>query len=115
MLDEALPTPRDNSSRSYSNRGYGGHGGGGGGGVIRRSRGGRRGSYHPYKRVDGRGGGGVGRGSRLPLSLRGGGVKQLWKKHLGEFRDEDRKKIDSLPDKKVAIDVSAWMHMLDCR
>lgn len=41
------------------------------------------------------------------------GVKQMWRKHLGDFRDEDRKLIASLPDERIVVDVSAWMHMLD--
>lgn len=41
------------------------------------------------------------------------GIKSFWKKSLGDFRDEDRKLIASLSDKKVAIDTSAWVHTLD--
>ena len=41
------------------------------------------------------------------------GVKQFWKKDLGDFRQEDRKLIASLADKRVAVDTSAWVHLLD--
>lgn len=41
------------------------------------------------------------------------GVKSLWRKSLGNFRDEDRKHISSLSDKRIAIDTSAWMHTQD--
>ena len=41
------------------------------------------------------------------------GVKQFWKKDLGDFRQEDHKLIASLADKRVAVDTSAWVHLLD--
>ena len=40
-------------------------------------------------------------------------VKQFWKQDLGEFREEDRKVLNSLRDKYVAVDTSAWVHQLD--
>ena len=41
------------------------------------------------------------------------GVKNLWCKALGIFREQDVVKLDSLADKCVVIDTSAWMHKLD--
>ena len=43
----------------------------------------------------------------------GAGVKNLWRKSLGEFRKEELTKINSLPDKRVVIDTSAWVHKFD--
>ena len=40
-------------------------------------------------------------------------VKQFWKKDLGDFREKDRVKINSLRDTVVAVDTSAWVHQLD--
>ena len=40
-------------------------------------------------------------------------VKQFWQRHLGEFRQEERQVIQSLKDKHVAVDVSAWVHQFD--
>lgn len=41
------------------------------------------------------------------------GVKELWRKALGDFRDEELTNIESLPDKNVVVDTSAWVHKLD--
>ena len=41
-------------------------------------------------------------------------VKQFWQKDLGEFRKEERQLIQSLEDKRVAVDTSAWVHQYDC-
>ena len=43
------------------------------------------------------------------------GVKELWTKALGQFRDEDLRYLHSLADKRVVIDTSAWVHRLDPR
>ncbi|KAL9189536.1 hypothetical protein ACHAXT_009211 [Thalassiosira profunda] len=43
----------------------------------------------------------------------GAGVKNLWRAGLGIFRAEDVVVLASLPDKRIAIDVSAWVHKYD--
>ena len=41
------------------------------------------------------------------------GVKELWRKALGDFRDKDLVLLESLSDKRVVVDTSAWVHKLD--
>lgn len=41
------------------------------------------------------------------------GVKELWRKALGDFRNEDVTMIDKLKDESVVVDTSAWVHKLD--
>jgi len=40
-------------------------------------------------------------------------VKSFWRDILGTFRDEDRVEIRSLPDKRVVVDTSSWVHKFD--
>ncbi|KAL9188999.1 hypothetical protein ACHAXT_011489 [Thalassiosira profunda] len=41
------------------------------------------------------------------------GVDDLWRAGLGDFRKEERQLIKDLPDKRLVIDTSSWVHKLD--